>query len=476
MKMKQLTQAITLTLILSGCSFAPKYVTPNVPLSERWVGVALKEQATNTVAADTLGWREFFLDPRLQKLIETALAYNHDLKKAALNVELAQAQYGIAKADILPAVGLSGDAVRSRSGEVMGRSNISERYSVGLGMSNFELDFFGRVKNQADASLNDYLATKEARDAAQLSVINAVAKTYYQWRVARALKNIAQQTLSSRQKSDRLTRLRFQEGVAAGTDLSASRSSIATAQSAYQQQRRNLQQVENALAVLVGQPLENLNLPKGKHLTQQFPKKALLAGIPSQTLLKRPDIRQAEYTLKSANANIGAARAAMFPIISLTASTGYASGELDNLITGGTRLWSIGPSISLPIFDMGKRKAAVKISEINKKIMIENYQQTVQAAFRDVNDALVARKTLTKQYQAERRGQNATRETLRLVELQVQEGLASGLNLLDAQRANFAVSQGTLATLLQLTNNQVDLYTALGGGLNETGHARKIIK
>lgn len=467
MKMNTLTQAITLTLILSGCSLAPKYETPGVPMSERWVGVALNEQS-NRVAPSDLGWRDFFMDKRLQKLIETALANNHDLKTAALNVEKAQAQHGISTANRLPDIGLSGGATRSRNGAVLGRSVISERYNVGLGISNFELDFFGRVKNTADAALNQYLATQEARDAAQLSVINAVAKTYYQWRTTRALRDLAQRTLNSRRKTYQLTKLRFQEGVASGMSLSTANSAIASAASAYQQQVRSLQQTENALAVLVGQPLDSLNLPKGKYLTQQFPDTALFAGLPSETLLKRPDIRQAEYALKSANANIGAARAAMFPSITLTGNVGYASGELDNLISDATRLWSIGPAINLPIFDMGKRKANVKISEIEQKIAVENYQKTVQAAFQDVNDALIARATLSKQYQAEKRGQVASGETLRLAEQQVQEGLADGLILLDAQRADFGTRQAALTTLLQLSNNQVDLYTALGGGLQET--------
>ncbi|MBS9781201.1 MAG: efflux transporter outer membrane subunit, partial [Gammaproteobacteria bacterium] len=262
-----------------------------------------------------------------------------------------------------------------------------------------------------------------------------------------------------------LTLLRFREGIASGTDLSTTKSSVATAESAYQQQIRNTQQAENALAMLVGQPIANLNLPDGKSLSQQFTDKVLFTDVPSKVLLNRPDIRQAEYQLKSANANIGVARARLFPSISLTASTGYASGELNNLISDSTRLWSIGPALNLPIFDMGKRKAGVTISEIQKKIAVENYLQAVQSAFRDVNDALVAKQTLTKQYQADKKAQKATAQTLRLVQLQVREGLANGLNLLDVERANFAMQQGVLATQLKILNNQVDLYTALGGGL-----------
>ncbi|MBS9777297.1 MAG: efflux transporter outer membrane subunit [Gammaproteobacteria bacterium] len=468
MKHSKLTQAIMFSLILSGCSLAPQYETPNVPISERWVGVALQEQSEAAVAPSDLHWKEFFTDPRLQKLLETALANNHDLQKAGLNVELVQAQYSIKQANRLPNVGVAAGAKRSRQGRFFGKSNISEMYNVGLGISSFELDFFGRVKNTADAALNKYLATKEARDAAQLSIINAVAKTYYQWRTARALKDLAKQTLHTRQQTYKLTKLRVQEGLASGTDLSSTGSAIAMAESSYQQQLRNVQKAENALATLVGQPLKSLNLPKGKYLTQQFSNKKLFAGVPSQALLKRPDIRQAEYALKSANANIGAARAAMFPIISLTANTGYASPDLGNLIGDPTRLWSIAPSINLPIFDAGKRRAGIKMSEINKKIVIQDYQKAIQAAFQDVSDALIARETLAKQYAAEQRGQAAARQTLRLVKLQVQEGLANGLHLLDAQRADYAIRQAALVTLLNMTNNKVDLYTALGGGLDNS--------
>ncbi|PIE42222.1 MAG: transporter [Gammaproteobacteria bacterium] len=461
--MKQLTQAIILGIMLGGCSLAPNYSRPDVPLAEKWINVALKEQQDQQLKAAELGWREFFRDPRLQKLIETALAHNHDLKKAALNVELSQAQHGIVRADRLPTLGLNGSFTRAKS-----RGLISEQYKVGLGISNFELDFFGRVKSQSEAALNKYLATKEARDAAQLSVINAVAKTYYQWRVANALKNLSKKTLHSRQKSSQLIQLRFKEGLASGIDVSTARSSIETARSDYQQQLRNAQQAENALSMLVGQPLTQLDLPEGASLLQQFPDKRLFAGIPSQILLKRPDIRQAEYALKSANANIGAARAAMFPIISLTASTGYASNALSSLWDTPSRLWSFAPTINFPLFDMGKRRANVKVSEINQKIVIADYQKTVQAAFRDVNDALVARQTLSAQYQAEKKRQKATAQTLSLVKLQLQEGLADGLNLLDARRADYATRQGLLATRLQMLNNRVDLYTALGGGLAET--------
>lgn len=463
-KNKLLAQAITLSVVLAGCSnLAPEYQQPEVALAEQWVGVALKEQS-QTLAVDELPWRQFYRDPRLQKLIAAALIYNHDLRKAALNVQVAEKQYGITRSAELPTVGASGGFTRSRAA---GSGYISEQYNVGLGISNFELDFFGRVKNQSQAALNQYLQTREARDVAQLSLMSAVAKTYFQWRIAEELRNLAQKTLNSRQKSYKLTKLRFQEGIASGTDLSTAQSLIAAARSSYQQQVRAVQQAENALVTLVGQPIDSLELPKGSDLNHQFPDKKLLVGLPSTVLLKRPDIRQAEYGLKAANANIGAARAAMFPQITLTGNIGFASTELSDLLKSANKMWSFGPSISMPIFDAGRRQANVKVSELKQKMAVETYQAAVQSAFQDVADALIARQTLNKQYAAERQGQAATAETLRLVRLQVQEGLADALNLLDAERGDFATRQGVFVTLQQILNNRVDLYTALGGGLSE---------
>lgn len=464
MRLIPVTQAIAISLLLAGCTnFAPAYRQPEVPLAEKWVGVALKNQE-NTLAVEQLDWRDFYRDPRLQKLIETALQYNHNLRTAALNVQVSEKQYGITRAAELPTVNANGGYTRNRTA---GSGFISEQYNAGLGVSNFELDFFGRVKNQSQAALNQYFQTREARDSAQLAVMSSVAKTYFQWRIAEELRQLAQQTLNSRQKSYKLTQLRFQEGIASGTDLSTAQSSIASARSSYQQQVRAVQQAKNALTTLIGQPIDSLDLPKSHYLSRQFPDKKLLADIPSTVLLKRPDIRQAEYGLKAANANIGVARAAMFPTISLTGNLGLASGELGNLLESASKSWSFGPSVNLPIFDSGRRKANVKVAELNQKIAIESYQRAVQSAFQDVADALIARKTLSKQYAAERQGQSATAETLRLVRLQVQEGLADALNLLDAERADFATRQGVMGTLQLMLNNRVDLYTALGGGLND---------
>ncbi len=468
MNNKKLPLLLAISLSLASCTnLAPDYQRPAVDLSERWVGVALQAQQSNDLVAHELGWREFFRDPRLQLLIETALTHNHDLRKAALNVELTEQKYGIQRSDRLPMVGLSASAKRQHN--FGGR--ISEQYQVGVGLSNFELDFFGRVKNQSEAALNQYLQTQEARDAAQLSIINAVAKLYYRWRVASDLRDWAQRTLQSRRKSLQLIQLRFREGLASGTDVSVARSLIATAMSSYQEQVRGVQQAENAMATLIGQPIERLSLPPALPLSQQFPAQSLFAELPSEVLLHRPDIRQAEYGLKAANANIGAARASLYPRITLTGNLGYVSPELKHLFDSPTRMWSIGPALELPIFDAGKRKSHIKITELQQKIAVESYQSAVQSAFQEIADALIARQTLDKQYQAEAQGLKASNNTLRMVKVQVREGLANGLNLLEVERNDFGMRQKLLATQLQCLSNQVTLYTALGGGLSETNAA-----
>ncbi len=466
---KTLTVAIALSLSLTGCmNLAPSYERPDSAniieqrwSKEAWVNESLKEQG---IIPRRLGWREFFLDPRLQALIDAALTYNHDLRKAALNVQIVEQQHQISQAGKTPSLGLSGGAERKRS--YGGRQ--SNNYQVGIGLSNYELDFFGRVKNQSDAALNKYLQTREARDAAQLSVINAVAKLYYQLRVAEELRTLAAKTLQSRKKTLALTTLRFQEGLAAGTDITSTQSLIANAQSSYEQQNRSVKKAQNALATLVGKPLTQIMLPEGVDLSQQFPNRAIFADLPADALLNRPDIRQAEYGLKAANANIGAARAEMYPKITLTGNLGYVSPELKTLFDSPTRIWGFGPSLSLPIFDRGQRRSNIKITELQKKIAVEDYQSTLQTAFQEVADALVTRETLAKQYQAERAGLSAAQNTLRLVKLQVQEGVANGLNLLDVERSDYAVRQGLLATQLQMMTNNVDLYTTLGGGLHAT--------
>lgn len=460
------------TLLLSACSFIPQYEQPDVPLAEQWINVALDEQDASGMPAAALGWRDYFRDPRLQGFIETALVNNHDLRKAALNTQIAQAQYGITHADVLPSLGAQGGYTRSRSARdfsPMQRASISEQYQVGLGMSAFELDFFGRVQAMSEAALNQYLATHEARDAAQLSLIAAVAKTYYQARIAQDSMALSEKVMQSRAESYRLARLQYDAGLISAIALHGVESQIEGAKSDVAAQQRNLRQALNGLSMLVGYPVSALQLPSAGALDEQFADMAIAANIPSAVLANRPDIREAQYRLKAANANIGAAKAAFFPSIKLTGNLGYGSVELDNLFDGANQLWSFAPSISLPIFDGGRRKANLKISELQQQMLIEDYQQTVQQAFTDVANALIARETLAEQYAAQQRGNKAVGERLRLENLRFENGVSSALDMLDAQRESYASEQGLLASQLQMLNNQVDLYTALGGGLQEYG-------
>lgn len=475
---------VVAVLSLSACSMTPEYRRPSVPLAERWADTATTaQQATETgagaktgtqsdvqtdaqsdaaaaIVPSQLGWRSFFLDRRLHMLLETALANNHDLKLAALNIQRAKAQYGISNSAQLPVI--SASAELQHSGTAAGSAT---RYSLGMGISGFELDFAGRLNSLSQAALNQYLATTEARDAAQLSIINGVAKAYFQWRIATQLQQLSQKTLTSRQETRRLVSLRLREGLSSAADLSAAQSAVAMAASVLQQQQRHAQQAENALSLLTGKSVAQLPLPPPAPLEQQFTAGELFAALPSQVLYQRPDIRQAEYGLKSANANIGAARAALFPGIRLTTSLGLVSSELDKLFQADSRQWHIAPGLTLPIFDYGRRKANVRIAETEQQILVEQYRKAILTAFRDVNNALTARKTLAAQYQSEQQMARANAQTLRLVKLQMQEGLVDGLTLLNAQRSDFSSRQQLLATQLKRLGNQVDLYTALGGGL-----------
>jgi len=447
-------------LLSAGCSLAPAYQAPDVPYSEQWIGVALQEQQDG-IDVSTLGWRDYFLDRRLQKLIEVALMYNHDLKTAALNIELAQQQYQIKDNNQRPTINSSAGLVR-KGGK---KDHASNTYNIGIGINSFELDFFGRVRNLTEAALNDYLKTKEARDAAQLSLIASVATTYFQWRISEAQAALSKKVLASRRKSYHLIKLQLQEGLANALSLSTALTALEVAKVSYQKQLRSSLQAQNTLAVIIGKPIADIDLPQAASLDKQFPSSRIYAGIPSKVLLNRPDIREAEYALKSANANIGVARASLFPVISLTTNLGFASGALRSLFSADNKSWSVGPSITAPIFDYSSLQANARIAEIKQQLVLESYAKTVQTAFKEIDDALIARNTFSKEYQAQKRVAKASADTLNLVKLQFREGLSDGLDLLNTERNDFESQQNILSAQLSVLNNQTKLYTALGGGL-----------
>ncbi len=462
--------AFLLAPALLSCSLAPSFVRPDVPLEESWVGVALDAQQQNRYLAHEIGWRDYFCDKQLQQFIGEALEHNHDLRIAALNVELAQAQYRITHSAVLPGIVASGVGTRSRTAEDLsytGKAETGSVYNVGLGVAAFELDFFGKVKNQSKAMLNNYLQTIEARDAAQLSIISAVAKTYYLMRTSRELMDLAEKVAQVRKESYDLTKLQVEAGTVSEATLQGMLSAIELARADYEERSRSWLQSRNTLSLLVGRPLSDIELEEPADFTEQFPRQELFASLPAEVLLYRPDIRQAEYALKAENANIGVARAAFFPSISLTSSIGYGSRELGSLFDSGNWLWSFSPRIDLPIFDYGRRSANAKAMEIRQKIAVEKYAKAVQNAFVDINNALVARSTLERQFAAVKKSDAAIAERLRLIQMQLHEGVVDGLTLLDAERQSFTSRQGVLAMRQMVLCNRVDLYTAMGGGLLE---------
>ncbi|MCY4744066.1 efflux transporter outer membrane subunit [Pelomonas sp. UHG3] len=446
------------SLALAGCaSMAPTYERPAAPVAAQWP--VPQGSATQAKAAD-LGWREFFTDARLQALIEQALANNRDLRVAVLNVQRAQAQYGVQQADRLPSVNAAAaqSATRSPGG------SISRQYTATLGVSAWELDLFGRVKSLNDAALQQYLATDDARRSAQLSLVAEVAGAYLTLAADQEKLRLAEQTLLARQDGLRLTQRLQAAGVASALDLRQAEIAAETAQTDLAGLTTQVAQDRNALALLVGQPLTPEQLPVAGTATAVTQTAELAAGLPSEVLLARPDVQQAERTLQAANANIGAARAAFFPRISLTASAGSASGELDGLFRSGSGLWTFMPQVSLPIFDAGRNQANLSIAQVDRDIALAQYEKAIQAAFRDVADALAARATLGQQIASQQRLVAQTQDALRLAEARFRQGLDDRLATLDAQRSLYAAEQGLISSRLAQQVNRVTLYKVLAGG------------
>lgn len=462
-------KVIALTLVISACSHIPEYQKPEVDLANSWIPASLKANL-KTTNAEILGWRNFFKDPQLQAFIEIALRNNHDLRQAALNVERMAALYQISEAEQYPVIGGSASATRARANGLYGNS-----YSVGLAMTSFELDFFGRVKALKEAALNDYLGTKEAQDAAQLAIIKATAAAYYSARINKSLMDLSKKVMDLRAEIFRLAEAQLKGGIINAVIYRGYEGAIENARANFYAYQRNYNQAMNALSLILATPLEKLNVPAAISLNKQFAELAIPAGIPSQVLEKRPDIRQAEFSLKAANANIGAAKAALYPRIALTASLGYQSNELENLIKGPSSVWSITPSISLPIFNRTALNANVKISQIAQQQAIEAYQSAVKTAFNEVSNALIARETYFKQYEASKKVVAAQNEALKLERMRFKAGVSDGITLLDAERSSYEAEQGVLAVELAMLNNLVSLYTAMGGGLTEYRDRKSVV-
>lgn len=454
---KTVLSTVAAAVALSACTMIPKYEQPQVEVSETFK----YDTFDDGIRAADLGWQDFFADPRLHRLIDIALERNTDLRTAALNAEIYRKQYMIARNDLLPSINASGTG--TRVGSLSGGVTRSE-YTVGLGAAAYELDLFGRVRSNSQAALQGYFSVAANRDAAHLALIAAVAKAHFNELYAQESIALAQRVLKTRETTYKLSQMRHKAGVISAVDLRQQEALIESAKADYANAVKNREQARNALATLINQPLPD-DLPAALPLSKQFKITRLPAGLSSEVLLNRPDIRAAEHSLKQANANIGAARAAFFPTISLTGSVGTASGELSGLFKSGTGIWSFAPSITLPIFNWGSNKANLDVATLRKEAQIVAYEAAVQAAFQDVSNALVAREQLDKSYAALNKQSRAYNDTLRLINLRYKHGVSNALDLLDAERSSYGAETALLANQLTRLENLADLYKALGGGL-----------
>jgi multidrug efflux system outer membrane protein len=453
-----------LPLLLVACqSMAPDYQRPAAPVAAHY-----PQQADGAgEAAPALGWQAWFRDPQLQALITQALANNRDLRAAALRVEEARALYGIQRADLFPTVGAQAGLDRSRTPadlNLTGRPLVGSAYQAGVGLSTWELDLWGRLRSLDDAALQTALASEATRRAAALSLVAQVADAWLELAEIDERLAIARDTIASRQESYRIFARRVEVGATSRLNLTQIETLLTQAQALGAQLEQQRAQRLNALTLLVGSPLE---LPVGQArpaLDAVFPE--LSPGTPSLLLTRRPDVAAAEHRLQAANANIGAARAAFFPGISLTGNLGTASAELSGLFRDGSHAWSFSPSLSLPIFTAGRLRNNLNLAEVRRDLAVANYEKTIQSAFRDVADALAARQWLTRQLAIAETAVQVQTERARLSTLRYDNGAAPFLDVLDAQRDLLSARQQRVQIRRALLSSSVALYAALGGDSN----------
>jgi multidrug efflux system outer membrane protein len=475
----RLSLSATFVAVLAGCTLIPDYERPAAPVDAAYpTGPAYRsanQAATPAggVASADVGWRDFFSDPLLQDLVALSLQNNRDLRVAALNVEAARAQYRIQRSELLPTVGVGAQESAQRTPADLspsGRATTSHSYQVGANVASWELDLFGRIRSLNQQALQLYLAQDETRAATQLSLVSEVATAYMTLRADQELLQLTRDTLKSQRDSYDLTKQSYDNDIATALDLSQAEISVRTAERNDSQFQRQVAQDMNALVLLLGNPLPQdvrARLETPSSLNDGLMPTTLPAGLPSDLLERRPDIRAAEHQLEAANANIGAARAAFFPIITLTGGAGTASASLGNLFKGGQGAWSFSPQISIPIFAGGSLEANLDLAKVQKRIEIATYEQSIQSAFRDVADALAGRGTLDDQIRAQQLLVQANQRAYDLSEQRFRQGVDSYLNVLDSQRSLYDAQQVLVQTRLVRLTNLVDLYKALGGGWTE---------
>ena len=459
---------LMLAAAVSACSFTPKYVRPGLPVPPSWpVGDAYLRQSETALPSIT--YRDIFRDPRLQQIVEKALANNRDLRIAAGNIAVARAQYRIQRAELLPTVDTSASYTRSDAGT--GRAfnggapvtgGARDSLSASVGITAFEIDLFGRVRSLSSAALNRYFSTEAAARATRLTLVGDIATAWLSYAADQSLLQIARDTAASADRSVALTKLRLDGGIAPRTDLAQAQIVLQTARSDLATQTTAVAQDVNALQLLVGAPVDPALLPKSIEEAAATVA-ALPPGVDSGVLLRRPDVVQAEYELRAANAEIGAARAALFPRISLTALAGLASNTLGGLFTGGAFNYSLSPSVNYPIFSAGAGRAGVAQSRAQRDVAVATYERAIQTAFREVADALARRGTIGNQLAAQNALTAAASDNYRLSDARYRGGIDTFLQSLDAQRSLYSARRSLVTTELTGATNLVTLYRTLGG-------------
>lgn len=468
-QLHRLATALSLPLMLlccAGCStLAPKYNQPPAPVAAAWPETGGNKEVSIKPLAD-IPWQEFFTDPKLRSILTLALENNRDLKVATLTIERARARYQIQRSDLLPKIDATAGANFQRVAEdFSGKSGATtlHQYSVGLGVASYELDLFGRVQNLKEQALEQYLATEQGRKSVQITLVSQVAIGYLTLAADRERLALAKQTLVNQQEAYQLVQSRFEAGLATSLALSQARTTVDTARIDVARYTSLVMQDENALNLTVGSTVPANLLPDAlsENLTAL---KDLSPGVPSDVLLRRPDILQAESQLKGFNANIGAARAAYFPRITLVSSIGFGSDELSGLFSAGSLAWTFAPRISIPIFNAGSNDANLKVAEVDRDIAIAQYEQAIRIAFREVADALAGRATIDEQLAAQQSLATATAESYTISQARFDKGVDNFLSVLDSQRSLYTAQQGVIAVRLARLANLVTLYKVLGGG------------
>jgi multidrug efflux system outer membrane protein len=464
---KQIALSLAALIFMGGCSMAPNYMQPSAPIPPEWPqGPAYKDSQTTSEAqaAWKLNWQAFFTDPKLQQIIETALNNNRDMRLAILNVEKAAALYGIQKAELFPSLNAAGSMTNQwypADLSSSGKATLQEEYKISLGVAAWEIDFFGRIRSLKDSTLEAYLASDEARRSTQILLITATAGAYLNLAADRENLNLAKTTLQSQEGVYRIINRRYQVGLANEVDVKRSQTQVDIARGDIARFTQLIALDENALNLLLGSsaPADVLSV----NLSDILGPQAVSSGISSEILLNRPDILAAEHRLKAANANIGAARAALFPRISLTTGVGTASSDLGGLFGSGSGIWNFAPIIITPIFD-ARLWSAYDAARIESEIALTSYQKAIQTAFREVADALAVNGTVGEQLSAQQSLVNAVEIIYSRSEVRYQKGIDSYLSVLDAQRSLYSARQGLVTLRLARLVNQVRLYAVLGGG------------